>query len=83
MPSPRKYHPHGSVLFVTASLEEGLLLVANPLCQAIVRTCLARAQFLHPVRICHFLFEATHVHMLLVVDNPEDVSDFMERFKTE
>jgi hypothetical protein len=83
MPSPRKYHPHGSVLFVTLSLEAGLLLLANPLCQAIVKSCLARAQFLHPGKICHFLFEATHLHLLMVVDNPDDVSDFIGRFKTE
>ncbi len=28
-----KYHPPGSVLFCTVSLEEGLLLLANPLCE--------------------------------------------------
>ncbi len=83
MPSPLKYHPHGSVLFVTLSLEEGLLLLANPLCEAIVKSCLARAQALHPLKICHFLVEATHIHMIVVVENPNDVSGFISRFKTE
>gem|GEM_PF-5537536 len=41
------------------SLEEGLLLLANPVCQAIVKSCLAAARALYPVRICH-----------LIVDNP-------------
>lgn len=45
-----KYHPHESVLFCTFSLEEGLLLLANPLCKAIVKSCLAAACEHYPVR---------------------------------
>jgi hypothetical protein len=78
-----KYHPHGSVLFCTFSLEEGLLLLANPLCEAIIKSCLARAMELHPVKLCHILVEATHVHIILVVINPDDVHAFMRCFKTE
>lgn len=78
-----KYHPHGSVLFCTFSLEEGLLLLSNPLCLAIIKSCLARAQALCPVKICHLLTEATHVHLILVVDNPDDVSGFIRNFKVE
>jgi len=78
-----KYHPHGSVLFCTFSVEEGLLLLSNPLCLAIIKSCLARAQCLCPVKICHILIEATHVHMVLVVDNPDDVSGFIRNFKVE
>lgn len=79
----RKYHPHRSVLFVTLSIEEGLLLLANPLCEALIKSCLASAQELYPVTICHHLIQATHGHFLLVVDNPEDVKDFIRHFKTE
>ena len=78
-----KYHPHGSVLFCTFSLEEGLLLLANPLCQAIVKSCLAAACSLYPVRICHILVEATHIHLVLVVINPDHVEAFFRHFKTE
>lgn len=78
-----KYHPHGSVLFCTFSLEEGLLLLANPLCQAIVKSCLARACKLYPVRICHILVEATHIHLILVVINPDHVEAFFRHFKTD
>jgi hypothetical protein len=78
-----KYHPHGSVLFCTFSLEEGLLLLANPLCDAIIKSCLARAMELHPVKLCHILVEATHVHIVMVVIDPEDVAGFMRSFKTE
>lgn len=78
-----KYHPHGSVLFSTFSVEEGLLLLSNPLCVAILKSCLARAQFLYPVTICHFMIESTHVHMVLVVKDPEDVPRFVRHFKTD
>lgn len=78
-----KYHPHGSVLFCTFSLEEGLLLLANPLCQAIIRSCLARACSLYPVRISHILVEATHIHLVLVVIDPDHVKEFFRHFKAE
>jgi hypothetical protein len=78
-----KYHPHGSVLFCTFSVEEGLLLLANPLCELIIQSCLVAARTLYPVKVCHIVVEATHVHMLLVVDNPDDVPNFIKHFKTE
>ena len=78
-----KYHPHGAVLFVTFSLEEGLMLLANPLCRTLLQSCLAAAQDLYPVRISGFMINANHVHVLLVVDNPDDVSGFIRHFKTE
>jgi REP element-mobilizing transposase RayT len=78
-----KYHPSGSVLFITFTVEEGLLLQSNPLCLAIIRSCLAAAQKLYPVRVCHILVEATHVHLVLVVRNPDDVPGFVGHFKTE
>ena len=78
-----KYHPHGAVLFVTFSLEEVLMLLANPLCRTLLQSCLAVAQDLYPLRISGFLINSNHVHMLLVVENPDDVSGFIRHFKTE
>lgn len=78
-----KYHPNGRVLFVTFTVEEGLVLLCNPLCRAIIESCLAAAQELYPVRISHLLVEATHVHLVLTVYNPEHVPAFMRHFKTE
>ena len=83
MGNKMKYHPHGSVLFCTFSLEEGVLLLANPLCQAIVKSCLAAACELYPVRICHIIVESTHIHLVLVVINPDHVEAFFRHFKTE
>ncbi len=83
MPRPRKFICNKAVLFVTTSLEEGLLLPPNPLINLILESTLARAQALHPVKVCHHLFEPNHGHLILAVDNPDDVPGFMERFKTE
>jgi len=78
-----KYHPNRSVIFVTFSVEEGLLLLCNPLCLAIIQSCLATAQNLYPVTICHFVVEATHLHLIVVVQDPEDLPAFIGHFKTE
>jgi len=78
-----KYHPRGSVLFCTLSIEEGLLLLCNPLCEGILKSCLGSAVQQYPVKVCHFLVEATHVHIVLVVENPEDVPRFVRHFKCE
>jgi hypothetical protein len=83
MAKPMKYHPHGSVLFCTFSVEEGLLLLSNPLCLAIIQSCLAAAQFLYPITICHMLIQATHLHMVVVVDDPDHIASFIRHFKTE
>jgi len=50
-----KYHPHGSVLFATFTIAQGVLLLCNPLCEAILKNYLARAQFMYPVRVVAFL----------------------------
>ena len=83
MPRNPKIALNRTVLFVSSSVEEGLMFPPNPLIKLLLLKSLAQAQALHPVRISHFLFEATHVHLILSVDNPDDVKGFMERFKTE
>ena len=83
MASPRKLVWNQSVLFITFSVEEGLPFAPNPLINQVLWSALGRAQELHPVRVCHFLIESTHAHMVVVVDNPDDIKDFIGRFKTE
>lgn len=78
-----KHHDKGAVLFATFTVEQGLLLLCNPLCIAIVKSCLAAAQELFPLRICHLLVEATHLHILLVVHNPDDIPKFIRHFKAD
>lgn len=79
----RRVVPHKSVIFVTTSIEEGLMFTANPLIRLIVCSCIARALAHHPIKICDIVVEATHIHFLIVVYNPDDLRGFMERFKTE
>lgn len=55
----------------------------NPLIEAIVKSCLAKAQQHHPVEVGPLVVAATHVHFLARVSNPDDIKGFMERFKTE
>ena len=68
---------------VVISLEQGLLLPANPLGRFITESAMARAQALHPVTICHYLVEGSHIHFFIFVEDPETVVNFVERFKTE
>jgi REP element-mobilizing transposase RayT len=44
----------------------------------IVLGVLGRAQRLHPVRVCHVVVLSNHIHLLLDVDNAQQVADFME-----
>ncbi len=83
MSNIRKVVPHNAVYFVTTSVEEDLLLTLNPLISLIITSCMARANYLYPVKICDFVIQATHIHFIMVVSNPDDLRGFMERFKTE
>jgi hypothetical protein len=48
-----------------------------------MKSCLAAAYTLYPVRICHIIVEATHIHLVMVVINPDHVDAFFRHFKTE
>ncbi len=58
--------------------EEGLPLVAAPYMKRLLLGYLAAAQTLYPITICHCVFMANHVHLIVVVDNPENVPRFCE-----
>ncbi len=49
----------------------------------LIRSALARAQRLYPVRIICFVVQANHVHLLVRVTDPEHVSSFIGYFKAE
>lgn len=83
MPRPPKIVLNKTVLAITTSVEEGLMFPPNPLINDLVVGCLAKAQAQHPIEICDLVVEATHVHFIAVVSDPNDVKGFMERFKTE
>lgn len=77
-----KYHPHGSVQFITTSLEQGIMLLANGLMESIMVSCFGRAQLLYPVKVNHFIVMGTHLHLMLTVDNPDDVPAFIGYVKS-
>ena len=83
MPRLRKLAINNTVIFLTTSVEEGIMFPANPLIRELMLSCLAKAQEHHDLKVCHFVFSGTHAHIMLVVENPDDVRGFMERFKTE
>ena len=78
-----KYHLNGNVLYITSSIEQGLLFLNNPVILLLLRSCLAAALAKYKVKLCHFIVEPTHFHMIVVVENPEDVSNFIGYFKCE
>jgi REP element-mobilizing transposase RayT len=49
----------------------------------IIKSVLARAQSLHPVRISDLLIMGNHVHFIITVACPQEVDLFMRYFKTE
>ena len=48
--------------------EEGLPFVAAPYMKRLLLGYLAAAQTLYPITICHCVFMANHVHLIIVVD---------------
>lgn len=83
MPRLAKIALNGSVVIISTSIEEGIMLPPNALVKLIIEKSLAQAYDAHPIRICHIITEGTHLHFLIVVDNPDDIKGFMERFKSE
>lgn len=83
MPSPPRILLPDFPVMITTRMEEGLPLVARPIIHLILKSILARAQALFPVDVCHFLFMANHLHLILRVLDPECVASFMDYLKTE
>ena len=83
MPKLRKYFPHNSVVFITTRVQEGIPLPPSYVINAILWGILSEARSKYQVRICHFAFMGNHLHLLLMVDNPEHVSEFMRYVKAE
>jgi REP element-mobilizing transposase RayT len=83
MPRLPKVAFHNDVKFVTFTVEEDFLLCANPLIELILKKCFAQAQALYPVNLCHFLTGATQVHMLLTVNDPQALPQFVKMIKAE
>ena len=69
-------NPETAVVHITHRVIEGLPFVARLFMKLLMLGIMARAQYLYPVRLAHFLFMANHPH-LLVAGTLEHVSSFM------
>ena len=83
MSPPRKFILPQSLILVTFRTEEGLPFVPLPFMNEIIWSAIAKAQYLYPVTICGFNFEANHAHFLLYVTNPELIPLFVGYVKQE
>ena len=83
MPRNRKLFIHGDVHFITTRILKGLPLVPNEYMILMLESIIARAKELYDIKISHLLFMANHLHCIVVVDNPSDVSEFMRYIKAE
>lgn len=80
--SPRILFREYPVL-ITTRVEEGLPFVCNEVIELIIKCTLAKAQELYQVVICHFIVLGNHIHLLVIVQAPDDIAAFMNYFKME
>jgi REP element-mobilizing transposase RayT len=83
MPRNPKQLIHGSTVSVCFRTEEGLPLTANPCIRYLLKGILAAAQSKYPVTLCHFVIMPNHVHIIFVVEDPENATKFIGYFKRE
>ena len=65
------------------ALHSRLLFRPSPALNEIIVGALARARCLYPVRICAFAFLSNHFHLLLEVDDAQQLSRFMGYFNSK
>ena len=83
MPRYKRLIYHNALIEVTFRTEEGLPFVASTYMKRIITSIMATAQTKYPTTICDFILMANHMHMLLIVQNPEDFVDFIAYIKRE
>lgn len=79
---PRILLPH-TVVMLTSRVQQGLPFVCTPLMESIIWSALGVAQSLHPLNIISFVVMGNHIHIIALVEDPQTVESFMERFKCE
>ena len=83
MPNLKRCIIHNTLVEVCFRTEEGLPFVATPYIKAIMQSIIATAQTMYPTTICHFVLMANHMHLILVVQDPEDFVAFIGYIKRE
>ena len=77
MPNARRRVIANSNVLSTSRIKTGLPLACNPLIELIIKSVLARALALFPVKISHFIFMANHFHIILYVQDPLELVNFI------
>ena len=83
MPENPKLFIHNVPIEICTSVQRGLPFVHTMYMEMLLKGILAAAQSMFPITICHLIIMANHIHLLAIVQNPEDVPKFMDYFKTE
>jgi len=83
MPSHLKLFIHDVPVEICTSVRTGLPFVTTRYIEILIKSILAHAQTFYPVTICHYVVMINHIHIILIVKNPEDVPRFMDYFKAE
>jgi len=83
MPQNPKFFSTGTLVELSARVEEGLPFAPNKLTRKLTENVLARAQTIYPVTIVAYVFMPNHFHILIVVKDPRDVPNFVEYLKRE
>lgn len=83
MPSRQKVPIKGSLVEVTFRTEEGLPMVPTMTMNKILGAHLGAAASRYRIRPIAWMYMGNHVHMLVIVDDPEDLPHFVEYVKRE
>ena len=83
MPKNPKLFMNNVPVEICTSVQNGLPFVTTLYMELLLKGILAAAQTMFPVTICHFVIMANHIHLLIIVQDPNDVPRFMDYFKTE
>jgi REP element-mobilizing transposase RayT len=78
-----KCYLNNTPIFITGTVQAGLPLAATPYMAVIIEGALAMAQTKYPVILCGYIIMGNHFHLILVVQDPNNVSNFLRYFKGE
>ena len=74
---------HNTLVEICFRLEDSLYFTSTPYMKEIFISCLATAQTMYKLQICHFVLMANHLHMLVVVEDTTSVSNVVGYLKKE
>jgi REP element-mobilizing transposase RayT len=75
--------PEGALVEVTCrTVQSRFLLTPSAELNEIILGVLGRAQRLYPVEVCGYVFLSTHYHLLLVVEDAQQLADFVGYFNS-